>query len=114
MDNLHHKRIKGFTLDGTIQSDSAIGRLKEQYIKLLQTEMRLAGYVPRLDIDPDFTISYNIEKEYYEFFLTIYGTYTGKKKSQWIEGIDGTLLIPTQQNKLNESSLDQESQSNPR
>ena len=70
------------------------------------------GYVPRLDIDPNFTIQYNETKEYFEFTLTVYGTFVGKKKALWIRGIDGTQIVPTQKNKLKELSQGQVSQSN--
>jgi len=109
---MHHKPIKTFTLDGIIKDDSAIGRLRQEVAKLKIEEMREEGYVPRLDIDPNFTIKYNETKEYFEFTLTVYGTYLGKKKSQCIQGIDGTALVPIRKNKLKELSLGQESQSN--
>lgn len=102
MDNLHHKRIKSFSLDGNIYDDASIARLKTEYIKLLLIEMENLGYVPRLDIDPDFTIGYNKEAQIFEFKLTTYGIYVGKKKTQWIIGLDGTKIIYTQKSKLNE------------
>jgi len=107
MENLHHKPIKNFYLDGIIQDDSAIGRLKLEYIRLIKLEMKLSGYTPRLDIDPDFTISYNHKKKYYEFQITMYGTYIGKNKSQWTTGIDGTQIVPTHKSKSKESLQDQ-------
>jgi hypothetical protein len=110
MANYHHKPIKKFNLDGIIHDEAFIARLKTEYIRLVVSEMRLSGYVPRLDIDPDFTIQYNSEKEYFEFILSIHGIYTGRKKSEWITGIDGTTPIYTQQNKLNEFSQEQASQ----
>ena len=107
MDTLHHKPIKKFNLKGTIYDDSAIVRLRDEYGKLLTTEMKLSEYVPRLDINQDFTIEYNYEKQYFEFELTLYGVYVGKKKSEWILGIDETRVISTQQSKLNEFSQEQ-------
>ena len=112
MDHLFHNPIKKFSLDGDIHDDSAIGRLKEEYIRLLNSEMKFAGYARRLDVGPDFTISYNEEKEYFTFELSVYGTYVGKKQSKWITGIDGTVVYYIQETKLDESSQAQESQSN--
>lgn len=106
MENIHHRPIKAFYLDGMIYDDSAISRLRLEYIRLLSLEMKLSGYVPRLDIDPDFTIQYNHNKKYYEFQITMYGTYIGKKQAQWITGIDGTVMY-THQNKSKEYSQDQ-------
>lgn len=102
MLNLHHKAIKRFSLDGNIHDDSAIARLKSEYIKLLIAEMRLSGYVPRLDINPDFTISYNEEKRYFEFKISLYGIYIGKKQSEWILGIDEIRPIYIQESKSKE------------
>ncbi len=74
--------------------------------------MKLNGYARRLDIDPNFTIYYNHDKDYYEFILSVYGTYLGRRQVEWIDGIDGTALVPTQKSKSNELSQDQASTSN--
>lgn len=100
MENLHHKPIKRFNLEGDILDEAFTPRLKTEYIKLLLLEMRLSGYVPRIDIDPDFTIEYNNTIEIFTFKLSLHGVYVGKKKSEWIIGIDGTQVISTAQNKL--------------
>jgi hypothetical protein len=107
MANYHHKPIKKFGLDGIIQDDSSIGRLKGEYVRLLVSEMRLAGYAPRFDIEPDFTIAYNHEKNYFEFEITVYGIYIGRKQSEWIIGIDGHKPIYIQKNKSKEYSQEQ-------
>ncbi|CAB4242212.1 hypothetical protein UFOVP222_54 [uncultured Caudovirales phage] len=112
MENLHHKPIKTFILDGIIKNDSAIGRLRYEFIDMKIEEMREIGYVPRLDINPNFTIQYNVEKDYFEFKLTVYGTHIGKRRAKWISGVDGTTLIPILRNKSKELSQDQESPSN--
>jgi hypothetical protein len=112
VEHLHHKSIKTFTVKGIIKDDAAIGRLRLEFERLQILQMRDLGYVQRLDIDPNFTIQYNNTKEYFEFILTIYGTYLGKRKAECIMGIDGTLLVPTHKNKLKELSLGLESTSN--
>jgi hypothetical protein len=106
-DSYHHKSIKRFSLDGIIHDDSMIGRLKDEYIRLLISEMKLSGYVPRIDLDPDFTIRYNEIKNFFEFELSIHAVYAGKRKSEWIAGIDGTTPIFIPQNKSSESLQDQ-------
>lgn len=108
MAGYHHKSIKKFNLSGIIHDESGIGRLREEYTRLLLSEMRLSGYVPRLDIDTDFTIDYNENKQYFEFEISIYGIFTGRKQSEWIQGIDGTKAIPTQKSKSKEYSQVQE------
>lgn len=112
MDSFHHKPLKKFSLDGIIHDDSAMWRLKTEYIALLTMEMKILGYVPRLDINADFTVEYNEAKEYFEFELTMYGIYVGKRKSEWITGIDETRVIYTQKSKSSESSQDLELPSN--
>ena len=101
MEKYHHKSIKRFNLSGTIHDESTLGRLKIEYIRLLSSEMRTLGYVPRIDIDPDFTIDYNSEKKIFNFELSVHGVYVGKRKSEWILGIDVSRPIYTVKNKLN-------------
>jgi hypothetical protein len=102
MTNVHHKPLKRFGLEGTIHDDSAIWRLKIEYMRLIISEMRLSGYVPRVDIAPDFTIGYNERSESFNFELSLYGIYVGKRKSEWIFGVDETTVIPIQPSKLEE------------
>ena len=107
MANYHHKPIKKFNLSGVIYDESAIGRLRQEYTRLIESEMRLSGYVPRLDIDIDFTIDYNEKKQYFEFEISVHGIYAGKRKSEWIAGIDVNKPIYIQKSKLNEFSQEQ-------
>jgi hypothetical protein len=109
MINAHHKAIKRFSISGEIHDDSAIGRLRVEYLKMLTTQMKDGGYAVRLDIDPDFTIKYNKKTETFTFKISIYGTYVGKKKIECVVGIDGTQVIYTQPNKSKESSQAQAS-----
>lgn len=111
MANYHHRPIKRFSLDGSIHDESAIPRLKIEYIRLLVSEMKIAGYVPKIDLDPDFTISYNEEKENFKFELSVYGIYVGKRQSECIQGIDGSTAIYIQKSRSKELLLDQESKS---
>ena len=107
MEHLHHKPIRKFNLGGQISDESFIPRLKDEYIRLLISAMKLNGYVQRFDINTDFTIQFNNKKQYFEFEISLYGIYVGKRKAEWIQGIDGTKVIYTQPNKLKESSTDQ-------
>lgn len=81
-----HKRIKRFELQGQINDDSIIPRMKNEYIRLLNDTMRDSGYAPRLDIDPDWSLAYN--GNYYEFTLSVYGAYVGKRQAASLVGID--------------------------
>lgn len=88
-----HKQIKRFGLEGEIFDDSHIPRLKAQYIFILESAMRNHGYIPRFDIDPDFTIGYNGKT--FEFKLSVYGVYVGKARAKCLAGIDKDKAIPT-------------------
>jgi hypothetical protein len=107
----HHKTLKRFYIGGIIQDEALLGRLKIEYVRLLVSEMRLSGYVPRIDIDPDFTLLYNESKDFFEFELSVHGVYAGKRKSEWIAGVDGTNPVLIHQNKSSELLLDQAQQS---
>jgi hypothetical protein len=84
---VHHKTIKRFSVSGEIYTDSIIPRLKDEYIRTLVLAMRERGYVARIDIAPDFTIMYNGKG--YDFDLSVYGVYVGKKRAQCINYLDG-------------------------
>ena len=57
--------------------------------RLLIQDMRSKGYVPVLDLEPQFSIEYNVKKDNYGFNLEIYGVYVGKKKAYQLEGFSG-------------------------
>lgn len=105
--NFMHKRIKRFELTGQILDDVFIPRMKDEYIRLLKQTMKDSGYVIRFDIEPDWTISYT--GNYYEFILSVYGSYIGKRNAACIDGLDKNRPIYSPQNKSGESSADQES-----
>lgn len=97
-----HKRIKRFELSGQIADDKFIPRMKEEYIRLLAESMRDEGYVQRLDIEPDWSLSYT--GNYYEFILSVYGSYIGKKNAACIDGLDKNRPIYIPQSKSGELS----------
>ena len=107
METLHHKPIKKFGMTGLISDEASIPKLKIKYTDLIRVQMQIKGYVPRLDIGTDFTVYYNENKEYFEFKISIYGIYVGRKKAEWIAGIDGNKVIYTLPNRLEESSTAQ-------
>ena len=101
----NHKRIEKFSLEGEIFDDSHISRLKDQYVFMIVNAMRNKGYVPRYDIDTDFTISYNGKT--FDFKLSVYGVYVGKGKARCILGIDKNTIVQsltTQKTKSEEVS----------
>lgn len=86
-----HKKITRFGLEGEIYDDSAIPRLRSQYTQMIISRMRHDGYVPRYDIDTEFSLGYNGKT--FDFKISIYGVYVGKKRAKCIQGIDKNEII---------------------
>lgn len=80
-----HKQIKRFQIDVEFLDDSDIIRIRNQYENLLISQMRDAGYIRVLDIDPAFSVEFTGET--WKFLMTIHGVYVGKKKAWQLEGI---------------------------
>lgn len=95
--NVMNKKLKSFGMQGQIHDDSAIPRLRNQYVSLIESDMRSQGYVPILDLDIQFSLSYDEPTDTYEFDIVIYGVYVGRKKSYLYEGFSGQNLVPRQQ-----------------
>ncbi|QNO12498.1 hypothetical protein SEA_MULCHMANSION_74 [Streptomyces phage MulchMansion] len=96
-----HSNVKRFQVDGIINDDADFPRLRAHYEHLLVKEMRGNGYVPVLDLGPYFSTEYR-EDNKYNFVVTAYGIYVGRRKSWEIHGIvNGQMvLMTTQQKKL--------------
>lgn len=89
-----HRDIKRFSMDGEIADDSAIPRLRDEYERLIISEMREDGYIRLLDHGPIFSTHYNEETNTYTFVITVFGTYVGKRQSLELEGMTGTGRTP--------------------
>jgi hypothetical protein len=102
---LTHKRIKRFKVEGTFRDDSDMIRIRAQFESTLIQSMRGDGYIPVLDIDPAFSVSYNVEDKKWSFVLTIHGIYIGKVKAWQIEGFSNGKMLPRsiQKNKSKKS-----------
>jgi len=83
------RNIKAFLIGGVIKDDASIGKSRLMYERTLLQQMRDRGYVPVLDLEPQFSIKYNENKDTYSFNLEMFGVYVGKKKAQEIEGFSG-------------------------
>ena len=87
-----HDDIKRFSLDGEIDSSNLVEE-KERLIQFLETQMRDSGFVPALDLEPQFTRNYVPAKESYSFELSCYGIHVGKVKAWELAGIMGGKTI---------------------
>ncbi len=83
-------------MQGQIHDDAAIPRLRLEYERLIESDMREQGYVPILDLDIQFSLLYDEEQDQYEFDIVVYGVYVGKKKAHLYEGFSGQSLVPKQ------------------
>ena len=90
---VNKKRIKSFTIDGIVADDSSLSTNRTKMEKVLDTQIRYAGYVPHLDLDTNYFISYDFKKDVFNFSLTVYAVYVGKKKAWEIVGLTGTKYI---------------------
>ena len=83
------RKIHNFTISGVIADDSYIIAARRTYEKTLVQQMRDRGYVPILDMEPQFKISYIEKKNQYGFTLVMFGVYVGKSKAYVYEGFSG-------------------------
>jgi len=75
-----HDDIERFSLDGEIDSSNLL-EAKERLVRFIETSMRDAGFVPALDLEPQFTREFNPETEKYNFQLSVYGIKVGRAKA---------------------------------
>lgn len=88
------RKIHNFTITGTIGDDAHFIRARENYERIMIQQMREKGYVPVLDMNPQFMVNYVEHKNQYGFMLTMFGVYVGKSKSQKYEGFSDQKFIP--------------------
>lgn len=84
-----HSTIKRFGLEGQLADDTYFMRVHTQYTPAVIAQMREDGYVPVLDFGPFFSTTYIAETGRYDFVLSVYGVYVGRKKAKTTEGVDG-------------------------
>ena len=91
---MNNRKIKKFGFEGVIKDDSAIPRMRAQYETMIVQSMRMSGHVPVLDLDPQFHLEYDHNKDQYSFQIYVHGIFVGKKKALEYEGFTGQRLIP--------------------
>lgn len=88
-----HEEIRKFTRPGHLRDDCDLWRIKEVMIKDLEDEMRAEGYAPVLDLNPQWTTEYNVEKKRYDFIISMFGVFVGGEDLSTIIGYsDGKLI----------------------
>lgn len=88
-----HDEIIRYSLNGEITDDNIV-KAKEELVFFVEGQMRDEGCVPSLDLEPQFTLDYNSEREVYNFVLTVYGIYVGGKEAWQETGVTTGKTIP--------------------
>lgn len=88
------RKIHKFTITGTIGDDSHFIKAREMYERTITQQMRDKGYVPVLDMAPQFKLNYIEQKNQYGFMLTMFGVFVGRKRAYEVEGFSGQSFIP--------------------
>lgn len=86
-----HDDIKRFELVGQVTHDKFVAT-REALIKNVEGSMRDEGYVPVLDLHPQFTRQYDAEREVFDFHVSVYGVHVGEQAWQ-IAGMTNGRLI---------------------
>jgi hypothetical protein len=73
-----HDEIRKFSLEGEM-ADANVVQTKERLVEHLESLMRDYSYVPALDLEPQFTRTYDPEKECFKFTLSMYGVLVEKE-----------------------------------
>lgn len=88
-----HKEIKNFHLSGEIGTDNFM-QTRERLIQEVEEDMRDEGYVPLLDLEPQFSRDYNEGTQTFDFQLTVYGVYVGEEQAWEIAGLSNGRPVP--------------------
>ena len=74
-----HQEIVDFHLEGEVLEQNLV-KQKETLVRAVEDGMRESGHVPILDIEPQFSLEYqmgNVGK--FKFHLTVYGVWVGEE-----------------------------------
>lgn len=82
-----HDEVRRFPLDGEIADASNLVETRDRLVYFVETAMRDHGFVPALDLEPQFTLDYDLDKETYKFVLSVYGIYLGREESWRCVGV---------------------------
>lgn len=88
-----HDDIRKFSLEGEL-SDANIVENKQRMVNFVESVMRDDSYVPALDLEPQFTLAYNMEREAYDFTLSVYGVQVDKEEACETSGVMNGKRIP--------------------
>ena len=75
------RKINAVQLSGVFAPEAKF-KARSKFECLIEDQMRAEGKVPVLDMNTQWYISWDDDKERYEFTLVMYGVYVGKKKAR--------------------------------
>lgn len=84
-----NKKIHKFGMQGSIADEAFIPQAKEMFEREVLLSMRDKGYVPIYDINTQFSTSYDVMHNKFDFDITLYGIYVGKRRAKTIDGFSG-------------------------
>ena len=79
-----HEDIVRFETSGTTDNNATT---RELWIAEAERQMREAGYVPSIDLAPQYTVEYVADEENFHFVLSIYGVKVGIENSWDVSGV---------------------------
>lgn len=86
-----HKDVRKLTVEGDM-IDKDMERHKSELVKVLYDQLRDDGHVPLLDMDPQFTVDYDFERNVRVFTLSVFAiegenpwTYSGVSNGRLIK-----------------------------
>lgn len=88
-----HDEIQRFNLNGEI-SDAEVSRTRDRLVDFVEGMMRDQGFVPALDLEPQFTLDFDPETQQFKFALSVYGVKIDKDKTWSVGGILSGKEIP--------------------
>lgn len=80
-----HDEIKRFGLEGDV-GDVNLVEAKARMLHFIETQMADEGFVPVLDLEPQFTLDYQPDTETYKFEVSVYGIHVGREECKGIVG----------------------------
>lgn len=91
---IHHRPIKKFGTSGQIADEKYIPSSRIECERLIIQSMRDSGYIPVLDVNPQWTMHYDWNNNCFDFEISIYGVYCGYRKAKKYQGVIDGKLIP--------------------
>lgn len=87
-----HDEIKRFALTGEVDSGTFVSA-RDALIQEVEATMRDEGYVPVVDLIPQFTRMFKPETGTFDFELSVYGAFVGEDKAWEVRAwTNGTLI----------------------